>query len=36
MGVPQILKGGRFFDEHGQRVKRPGMRYRENGARILY
>lgn len=34
--VPQIVRGGRFFDERGERVVQPGQRYAKNGVRQLY
>ncbi|CAM9772023.1 unnamed protein product [Chrysoparadoxa australica] len=35
-GAPQILFGGRFFDNEGNRVKEKGVSYKANGARLLY
>ncbi len=34
--VPQIIRGGRFFDGAGERVVQPGQRYADNGVRQLY
>jgi hypothetical protein len=34
--IPQIVRGGRFFDGQGRRVAQPGQRYAENGVRQLY
>jgi hypothetical protein len=33
-GLPQIVRGGRFFDARGERVQRAGERYGENGVRV--
>lgn len=33
-GLPQIIRGGRFFDERGERVRQPGQRYLPNGVRV--
>ena len=40
-GLPQILKGGRFFDAQGYRVvshqaAEDGLRYKSNGVRLPY
>ncbi|GJP30671.1 hypothetical protein CLOM_g4527 [Closterium sp. NIES-68] len=32
-GVPQIVKGGRFFDGNGDRVMQPGNEYASNGVK---
>lgn len=34
--IPQIVRGGRFFDGQGRRVAQPGHRYADNGVRQLY
>ncbi len=31
--VPQIVRGGRFFDKAGERVREAGRRYAANGVR---
>ncbi|KAH7300520.1 hypothetical protein KP509_24G066300 [Ceratopteris richardii] len=36
VGFPQIFKGGRFFDEKGNRVQVDGYLYQDNGVRVLY
>jgi len=35
-GFPAIVNGGRFFDKDGNRVPRPGERYKPNGVRVQY
>jgi hypothetical protein len=35
-GFPQIFKGGRFFDEKGNRVLTDGCTYQENGVKIMF
>lgn len=34
--LPQIVRGGRFFDKNGERVTESGRRYAENGVRELF
>ncbi|KAI5071418.1 hypothetical protein GOP47_0013669 [Adiantum capillus-veneris] len=36
VGFPQILQGGRFFDDKGDRVKEDGCQYQDNGVRMLF
>lgn len=31
--MPQIIRGGRFFDREGERVRQAGQRYAANGVR---
>jgi hypothetical protein len=35
-GLPQILKGGRFFDKEGKRVPQAADAYNDAGVRLLY
>eukprot|EP00899_Mesostigma_viride_P026008 jgi/Mesvir1/6592/Mv03887-RA.1 len=35
-GVPQIIRGGRFFDQDGNRTASMGASYKTSGARALY
>jgi hypothetical protein len=35
-GVPQIVRGGRFFDRDGTRVQEAAATYKTNGTRLLY
>ena len=35
-GFPQIFKGGRFFDERGDRVLMDGCKYQENGVKVMF
>ena len=34
--VPQIVRGGRFFDKQGRRVAEAGQQYADNGVRQMY
>eukprot|EP00250_Pteridium_aquilinum_P011520 c20124_g1_i1 orf=22-1020(+) len=36
VGFPQIFKGGRFFDEKGDRVQADGCQYQHNGVKVLF
>lgn len=35
-GFPQIIRGGRFFDKNGDRVKVDGCRYQNNGVKVSF
>lgn len=32
--LPQIINGGRFFDKDGERVRRAGEAYQDNGVKV--
>lgn len=36
VGFQQIFRGGRFFDEKGDRVKVDGCRYQQNGVKVMF